>query len=134
MSVNINMEALDKKIEELRAATREANECLAGVKETLREVKRVGEEVDNKVSRALSSIERDIEEKVKTELAELGEATKYHMDLSVEKVSQEFQKLQDILLGTGPEDNGRDQTIPELVNGLPDHPGGGKQYPGRGKS
>lgn len=123
------MNNVEAKVEELKAATRAANEVLADVKATLREVRKIGEEVDHKVNAALRSIERQIEEKVGSELAELGATTKRQMEISVDKVSAEFQKLQDILLGENEEREGR--TIPELIKDLPDHPKGGKQYPGR---
>lgn len=116
-SISVDTDALDQKIAELKEATRTANETLAAVKETLREVRKVKAECEDIASRTSSRLENHLDEEAGRMLKELGEKTGAAMDAAVEKVSSEFTRLENIFLGTGDERAGA--SIPELIDSLP---------------
>lgn len=85
-----------EKTEDLKRATREANETLADVKRTLKEARSLISEMRQYIDERVSD---KVETAVADHVARLGEATEKAMNESVDKCFSEFQKLEDIMLG-----------------------------------
>jgi len=86
----------EEKIAELKAANSEANLILADLKRTLKEIQNLKSEVEKMIE---DRCDERVESAVADGLAKLEESTQQAMSDSVEKVQDEFQKLEDILLG-----------------------------------
>jgi len=98
----------------LRAATREAHEAIAGLREALRDVRQerravrqMLDGIEGRVKRIVAEqIKTEIEEQVRVQVAELGTATERAMDVATAKVAAKFDRLAAIF--TGEEDPDRE--------------------------
>jgi chromosome segregation ATPase len=103
-----------REVQQLRAATREAHEAIAGLRETIRDaaterraVQQLLDGIEDRVQRAVAGhIEQHLEQEVAREVAKLGEVTQRAMDRAVAKVEREFDRLEAIY--TGHENPGKD--------------------------
>lgn len=107
-------EEKSKKAEEsLREATREAHEAIKDLRFLIQQSQGVIVDIHNA---AQVGVDERITPILKSEIAKLGDATKSAMREAVEKVGEEFQRLEDILLGQDKQSKRQGKsTIPELI-------------------
>lgn len=109
----------DEKINALKVATREANEALAAVKTTLREVKKERTEIEK-------LIEHQFDEKIKDQVAESLATYQTALDNAVESSTQavfdRFDKITAMLLGETKEARRKGPSVPEMIEARPQCP------------
>jgi len=103
----------EQKIEELRIATREANETLRDLKTILRDLKHERAEIEKMIE---TQFDKKISVQVADTLASYNETIKEAMQAGVDHVLNEFDKLEGIMLGTDPKSKRAGKaSLPELV-------------------
>lgn len=93
----------EEDVQALRAATREAHEAIRGLREVLRDValerRAVQQLLDGIEGRVKRSVGEEIERQVETQVEALTGQTRKAMNMAVEKVFGEFDRIQAILTG-----------------------------------
>ena len=113
----------DEKIEELRAATRAANEALKEIKLTLKEIKKVRDDIENRIKIAFDEMIADV---VKESLARYQESLDKAVEDGTNAVFKRFDDLAAIALGETKDQIRRgERTIPEIIEDI----GARKQAP-----
>lgn len=104
----------EQKAQDLRDAMREANVFLADLKATVKLAEKVRDDIAAYVDG--EEVSKRIDAAVILELSKMNKRIKEAMDSSVAKVTSEFDKLRDILMGEAPDDKraGR-ESIPSLI-------------------
>lgn len=103
----------NQKIEQLKEATRSANEVLSDLKRTLREIKQIRDEVDEVIATAF---EEKIADKVSTTLADYQESLNAAIDKGTQAVFDRFDTITKTLLGeTKGARRKHGETIPEML-------------------
>lgn len=113
------------KVEEIRAATREANETLQDLRLVLKEFRDERQAIAKLLEGVPERLVKEhIEEAVIAGLAIMGQQIKEAMDSSVAKVGREFDRLEAIFTGT---DNTSKRTgkptLEELIRSHPNSKG-----------
>lgn len=104
----------NQKIEQLKEATRSANEVLSDLKRTLREIKQIRDEVDEVIATAF---EEKIADKVSTTLADYQESLNAAIDKGTQAVFDRFDTITKTLLGETKEARRKHgETIPEALS------------------
>lgn len=106
-------DSTDEKIAQLKAATREANEAIKGLREAERDLKKVVATIEGMASKTVGAL---VEEAAKAQIARLAAATDKAIDDTSEAIDKRFQQVADILLGEDKKSrrSGR-PSIPELA-------------------
>lgn len=103
----------NQKIEQLKEATRSANEVLSDLKRTLREIKQIRDEVDEVIATAF---EEKIADKVSTTLADYQESLNAAIDKGTQAVFDRFDTITKTLLGETKEARRKHgETVPEAL-------------------
>lgn len=96
LNLDVDMTALDAKIEELRQVTAIANGALKDMRTALKEAREIVSGVSDKYRKDTEAeMQRLFNEGVKS----WAEATKKGIDVAEERINKRFDKLGDILLG-----------------------------------
>lgn len=109
------MDKAQEAEESLRQATREAHEAIQDLRTIIKEAKEVIQDIRDAAGKEVSErLDPVIREHIKI----LGETTEAAMRESVEKVTGEFDKLSDILMGRTKKNVKRgEKSIPDLIEG-----------------
>lgn len=108
---------LQKAREQLREEIREARGTLKDLRHEIREARTLIAAAEGLATTlAAGKVKAAIEASVTEQLATLGKVTEQQMRKSVDKVTAEFDKLRDLLLGNDRVADGREKrSIPELL-------------------
>lgn len=96
------VDELGKAALDARAAVREVHEAIRDARQVIKEL---SEATAKAKTAAQDAMDEDVSALIKEMLEHMNVKVKEHMDLSVEKVSQEFQKLENLFLGRERDDD-----------------------------
>lgn len=86
----------EQAVEDLKAATREANETIQAAREEVRELKQWVKEAREVVGTSIGEV---IEANLEAQLGKMGELIAEHIEMSMAAVDHRFQTVTDSLLG-----------------------------------